>query len=411
MLDVFRRAGAIAGARWPALLTWFLLGWGLRFLAIRAAATLGAEEPLLGALVFPLAVLARLASYVAMFLAVRESLPAYTTIRATGSVLADGRAPGEERSATDVAAAVILPFFTFYAAWQLLRDDVATYSLLTLQRIDFFAEGDAKGPFEFGGGWAFLTVIGVAYLGRLAIRHFSTLPRWFGVLGAYLEAVWILLAVYSLSDLLPSLPRWIESRRVVVAAQEWRDRLFEQVEPLRVVWDVVATPVGWVFTDFIDLLVVPVGWLMIAGVVYGRALADPPKVENRLYAAAERRWQRVPSVVRQRAAEVGEDLRARWRPLLNSMRLIMRAGAVPMAVFVLAYTVVDVGREWLFMGISEVIGPHPLPWWQAFQEPIGFVVDLTIEPLLICLVAAAYDFCLERVGSATESTLQDDVIG
>lgn len=410
VLHVLRRALAIAAAQWPALLTWFLLGWGLRFVAIRAAATVGAYEPVLGLLVLPLAVLARLASYVAMFLAVRDSLPAYSRVRAEGGLYADGRSPGEERGIIDVASTVILPFFTFYAAWHLLRDDVVAYTFLTLGRIDWLAPGDHPGPFELGGGPAFLAAIGVAYCGRLALKHFrGSLPTWCGAVGAYLEAVWVFLAVSSIADLIPSIPQWLETRRVIVAARDWRDQVLEQVEPLRVLWHALEGPIAWLTSDFVYLLMVPAGWLTIAGVVYGRALADPPQVQHRIYVAAEQRWRRLPGVVRHRAAEVGEDFRSRWRPIANSVRLIMRAGAVPMAVFVLAYTVVDIAGDWLFMAISAALGPHPLPWWLAVEEPIGFAVDLMLEPLLICLVAAAYDFCIERVGHRA-LRLESDVL-
>ena len=96
---------------WPALLAWFLAGWTARLLILRFAGWVGNDLPLLGQLILPLAVIARLASYVAMFLVLRDALP--------NAGQSDAAAPRESflrRWGTAISAA-ILPFFVIYAAW------------------------------------------------------------------------------------------------------------------------------------------------------------------------------------------------------------------------------------------------------------------------------------------------------
>ena len=74
----------------------------------------------------------------------------------------------------------------------------------------------------------------------------------------------------------------------------------------------------------------------------------------------------MPGPIRNRAAEITADFRGRWRPLVNALRLIMRAGVQPMAVFVLAYTALEAASGWLFIAVKHLIGPQPIgkdfPW-------------------------------------------------
>jgi hypothetical protein len=394
---VLTRTLRLAATRWPPLLAWFLAGWILHFLAIRFAATVGAIDGFYGLLVLPVAVLARLGSYVAMLMVLRDALPAYSRIRERGSVTADGRAPGEERGPADLAAAAILPFFTFYAAWKFLRADVQEYAVNALARINWFDPANERHLFDIGDGPLVFGVIVAAYLLRLLIkRNRDKLPVWTSIVATYLEALWIFLTIYKLAALIPSVPSWVSSRQIMHTISDAKASFFAQFEPVRVVWEAVTSPLLWVTGHLSSVVLLPIAWLTIAGVVYGRALENPPP-QNKTYVAATNKWAAVPTPVRDRVGEITADFRGRWRPLLNAFRLILRAGLRPMAVFVLAYTALEAAQAWLFIAVKELIGPQPLSWWFGADEPIGFVVALVIEPLRICLLAAAYDFCLDQL--------------
>ena len=75
MLSIITRTARLAGAHWPALVAWFLAGWLARYLLIELAAVVGASALLGGLLIMPLAILARLISFVAMFLVLRPGMP------------------------------------------------------------------------------------------------------------------------------------------------------------------------------------------------------------------------------------------------------------------------------------------------------------------------------------------------
>ena len=63
--------------RWPELLAWYLAGWAARLMLIQFAGWAGSTNSLIGLSLLPLAVLARLASYIGMFLVLRSEMTRY----------------------------------------------------------------------------------------------------------------------------------------------------------------------------------------------------------------------------------------------------------------------------------------------------------------------------------------------
>ena len=86
-----------AARNWPALLAWFLAGWIARILLLQLAGWLGANQGVYGLLVLPLAVLARLASYVAMFLVLRAELPHFPETESRAARASSRAATGRVR--------------------------------------------------------------------------------------------------------------------------------------------------------------------------------------------------------------------------------------------------------------------------------------------------------------------------
>src|SRR6478735_2581941 len=116
MLDTLQTAGRILAGTWPRLLAWYLAGWLARYLIIELAGTIGVNSTLGAFLVLPLAALARLVSFIAMFLTMRDAMPNYSSL--TGA---------QRPQFMSSVLAAILPFFLFYAAWGFLKDDVVAY--------------------------------------------------------------------------------------------------------------------------------------------------------------------------------------------------------------------------------------------------------------------------------------------
>jgi hypothetical protein len=404
----------IAAARWPLILAWYLAGWLARYAAIEVAAFFGATSTVLGFLILPLAVLARLGSFIAIFLVVRGSMPAFTDMRGRGDtdVEVTGGAPVPRQRATDLFLVSIVPFFAFYAAWKFLQDDIDAYARAALAKIDFFTADDTSGSvtsLEFGP--ITVAIVVVAFVGRFVLKRYADkLPRWISLVSVYLEAVWVYFTVFFVSFATGDTIAWIQNRAVVHALIDFKDDALAAVA-----WIVDAAV--WLFTETSGIVLLPIAWLTLAGVVYGRALAAPkisyrPKI--RVYEKATERIAALPSGVSTRIKDVGLDLVERVSPITNALALIWRAGVVPMGIFVLAYTVLDVASEWLFRAAVLVIGPHDLgSWWMNVDDILSFAIVAVIEPLQLCLIAAAYDYCLRKLEERRDARLEvePEVVG
>ena len=119
------------------------------------------------------------------------------------------------------------------------------------------------------------------------------------------------------------------------------------------------------------------------------------------------RWASAPVALARRARPLFDDAIEIAKPLLLSARVVWRGGIVFLAVYVFAYALwVSVG-DWVLAGIYAAIGPHPYRWWMATDQPIGFLIDLLVEPVRISLLAVAFDFCLRRSPRAADAALDE----
>jgi hypothetical protein len=411
---ILTRTLRLVAARWPVLLAFFLAGWLARYLIIEVAGIVGATSALAGLLILPLAILARLGSYIAMFLVLRGDMPAFQSIEDAGDDAIDrtGR-PGVRQRVTDIFLVSILPFFAFYAAWQLLGEDIQAYAQKALGHVDFFAADSAAGAgsrvLELQlDAWS-IAVIVIAFTGRFLLKRYAErLPKWTNLVSVYLESVWVFLTLFLISTYTNSVQDWVSSR----AAMQWWESVqaaaFAVVAPLAWIWHAAE----WAIAEAGGLLLLPLAWLTLAGIVYGRALAKPSitiEPTHRYYTGVRQRVAALPKGVLRRARDVGEDLTDRWRPLANAVLLIWRAGVVPMGLFVLAYTVLDAAGSWLMLAGVRLIGPQELgAFWMNFDSLLVFAVNVLIEPLRLCLIAAAYDYCLRKLEERREVQAAED---
>ena len=417
MFSIITQTLRLVAARWPVLLAWYLAGWLGRYLLIEVAATFGATSALVGLLIMPLAVLARLASFIGMFLVLRSAMPSFSDLKERGLDDVDRTTETRGRASRvyDIFLVSILPFFAFYAAWQFLGQDTIAYAQSALSKINPFADDYEPGGavFDLRFDWVSATVIVLAFTGRYLIKkHQPKLPKWAPIIAVYLEAVWVYLTVFLISNSRAEVDNWIQSRAAVEWYENLRADLTAAVAPIGWAW----SGVEWVVAEAGGLLLLPLAWLALAGIVYGRALAAEPVVlrpRGRYYDSARSRYAALPSAVTRRFTDIGSDFLGRFKPLGNALVLIWRAGVVPMGVFVLAYTVLEAATDWGFLAGVQLIGAHDLQsWWMNIDKILGFGIDALIEPLRICLIAAGYDFCLrkleERREAAAVSPAPDD---
>jgi hypothetical protein len=407
MRSTIREVLRLAGRSWPMLLVWFLGGWIVRWVVIRIAAELGAIDSTLGLIVLPLAVLARLVSYIGMFLVLRQSMPTFTRL-ARGNV-ADGSAEEAALGFRDILLSSVLVFFALYSAMDLMRQDVLQYAGLAIESDNFFTYADSGNTvLSVTATPGSIAVAVVAFVGRFALKRLrSRLPRWTTIVTVYLEAVWVFIAVNVLSNLFSVVPDWIDQRQFVRSLDELRQTLIDSSLTLSLAWDGAS----WVWNSSSEIVFLALAWLLVAGVVYVRSLATS-LLELRRRARSRGAVLGVslssaPMVLAKRARPLFDDVIEIAKPLLLSARVIWRGGIVFLAVYVFAYALwVSVG-DWVLAGIYAAIGPHPYRWWMATDQPIGFLIDLLVEPVRISLLAVAFDFCLRSSPRAADAELDE----
>ncbi|WP_197281089.1 hypothetical protein [Microbacterium sp. No. 7] len=398
MIAIVSTAGRLLAAHWPAILAWFFAGVLANHLLLQLAGTVGAYSALGGALLLPLGILARVVSYVAMFLVVRDGM------RQLGLV-APYPPRGRERRQTFVRSllASILPFIAFYGASGLLRDDVNAYfqrvlqvrTQLLLQHGPDAEVGDAaNGWLELGPGTLALIVVAFG-IRWLLDRHRDRLPRWSVLLSVYLETLWVFLAATAVGDLVARVSAWVQTRQAMVWLDDVRSWLADLFTPVIWAWDGVL----WLAGQVGEVMLLPLAWLTIAGVVYGQAVAHAPvRVAHRSVAAAQARWAGVPGWLRTRLVDLWNDLTGRFQPIWRAIVLMWRAGPVLIGTYVLAFAVLRALEPVVGFGITRLIGPHDLQgFWMVNDQIILLAIPLVIEPLRIALVAGGYDAVIGRL--------------
>lgn len=415
MLSILTQTLRLVGRRWPQLMAWFLVGWLARTLLIELAAQVGATFSLGGYLILPLAILARLISFVAMFLVLRDDLP--NLRRAAADPLPSSR-PERRAAFLDAVFVSILPFFAFYYAWGLLRDDYREYAA---RAIDIYSTLRVEGDFFSTVRPSYteidtlhfdaltVSIIVIAFAGRWALKRWrGSIPRWTALVGVYLEAVWVFMSVLLISGLIGSVSDWVAGRQAMVWLADARAWLAGFSAPLAWIWDGIT----WVLGEVGGVVLQPLAWLAIAGVVYGRAIAARTVAlpAHERVDAVRRRYSSLPARLRRRLREVGDEITARFRPVWRAVLLIWHAGAIPMGLFVFGYTVVVALQGWLRWGVNTLIGPQSVTeFWFVYDPVVILVVVAVTEPVRIALVAAAYDHALAKLSPSEREKLEEPV--
>ncbi|MGX5681215.1 hypothetical protein [Schumannella luteola] len=363
MLQIVKGTVQLYARHLPALLAFFLAGWIANYLLIRFGGFVANIDPLYGYLVLPLAVLVRVASFVAMFLVLR---PGKNFVEALGSS--------------------ILPFLIVFATWGLIKTDWVAFASAQLEQRSL---DGTEPPLFVTVTPITVGVVVVAFVLRLLLKRSSErLPKWFGFIAAYLEAVWIFLAIDLIGQVTGWVIEWLDGRRLVAWVNDTLTAIGETVAPLKFLWE----GAGWLLGQAGVVIGLPLAWLTLAGIVY--AVTRPEDSPTRLAAAAEKRLKRFPPFIRARLADIGGDLAGRWLPISQAARLIWRSGPITMALFVLSYAVLSTIATWIQFGVNRLIGPHDLNFWMATDTGILLAISLLVEPIRISLIAATWSYCL-----------------
>jgi hypothetical protein len=388
MLASLARIPRILAMTWPALLAWYLVGQVVRSGIIALAAPIGPESPISAMLLVPIAVLARLVSYVGMFLVLRRAMTGYREI--SGGDVSFTSFRDAAREFMSVLTSSIGPFFTLYAIIGLLFEDLSAYARATMR---YSLGAEHPQPLNAGDSPIVLIVVVAAFTLRLVMRILGPkLPAWSNVFGIYLDATWVFLALATIQNLFGGALAWIQARQVVHwinDAQAWLVSVWEPIQ-------LAIEGIGWVVPVAAQVILLPMAWLLVAGIIYVRAIGNietgisVPKLPLRLVGAAPpdllRRWRHI---------IVGgwEDVAG---PVVLSGRMILRGRILDLALFVSAYGLLWAGSQWLARGVYTLIGPHDGSIWWDIDAVVAAGIGLITEPLRVVLLAAAFDFYLRR---------------
>ncbi|MFD6195565.1 hypothetical protein ACFWE3_02560 [Mycobacteriaceae bacterium NPDC060252] len=422
-VDLLRRTGFLWWRCWPRLIGIWLVGWLARYWLIKLAVYVGLHfGGYWGQLIMPLAVLARLVVYVLMFLVLRSEMNL------------DGDATdGEPRfqAFADIVLKSILPVFVLFAAWKLVLADYSAYAGELKFAVTYAMETGAAPDMSpeqteswlYASDWRIYLTIAVAFCARLVLTKFaSRLPGWTKVITAYFEALWVFLLANAAATRLFGSPEWISERRIIVWYNDVRSQALSHFGGFADVWHWITGTAGLV----VPAVLLSMTWLAIAGTVYatqrettwrgashaafGQGRGD--RVVTAVGEAGEvlrSRLRLLPHVVQTRGSEFFSSLLGIAEKLAGTIRLTLHAGPVVGCFFVLAFmgtVALDpngayfnpyITDGYLWRWVAELVGPHEWLWWASYRESIRIAIAALVDPLRICLVAAMYWHCLDKV--------------
>ncbi len=382
MSPALRTFGRVLAQHWPALIAWYLGGEALHRVLIELAGFVGGHTTLGGLLLLPLAVAARLVSYVAMYLTVRPSLP--------HSRRADAGGPREFASAT---LAAILPFFAFYTAWGLLDVDQIEFFRIASPIALADAQFDAAQVGDRGGliavGVLPVTVLVIALIARALFTRFADrLPRWTVVLAAYTEVLWTFMLFTLVARWWSGVLAWVADREVVGWLAQFGGWFSINLEPVAVVWEAAT----WLFGIIVAALLVPAAWLTVAGVIFGTTFDSTPSFT---------RWGG--GAFRGAAMGIARTLVMRLEGLWAAVTVIWRGGPLLFGAFALAYAAWGFAEQTGTRGALLLVGGHESGLWAGLLPIVTVAVAAIAEPLRVAIVATAYDEVIGRPGAGLDT--------
>jgi hypothetical protein len=411
----------------PQLVALYLLGYLGRRGAIELAAYVGWDNDVWASLIMPFAGLARLGSYVAMFLVLRPALPALAAL------------PRRSARSVDVFANIIVPFFAIYLAWKLFAEDWLDFETAALDyRVDRAVVNAVAGgpaselhPEQLPVSTATWVIIATALVARYVLGRFKEgLPGWVIAVRVYVDALWVFLVLSFAANqgvsFILNPAGWIGERRIIVWANKVRADMFSYFTPLEVLWNAVVAVVKTAFGG----ATIPLLWLAVAGIVYGVTMPDWRQAARRIAGhhadrvfdrATERRkrfsergW-RVDRTVSDKLLGWARGKLGDYSTIVDSARLILHGGLLAIVLYIFGYLGLawldmagafyhpEVGIGNLFRFTAWLIGPQPITFWDGFSDTIALISHMIIEPLRVCLIASTVAYCLEQVRTKDEA--------
>lgn len=405
------RTFRLFGRFWLALIFWYLLGRGLHDGLLEVAAHVNRVNSVIAYSIVATAILCSLVAFVFMFQTIQPGLPTIWSLRKRDAQLDPTIKSPERRGAREQLRAVglaLLPFLLVYSARNLFEDDLRSVAYRTWE-IDFLGDAPERAEFTFYfAGAAVVAYILVKICEFITRRTRNPVTALLAAVG---EANWIFFALFGLQTL------WGAAQLRISSTLAWhnfsglRDLIGDigPVLPIRfhnVFSGLFSFDLGW-FAMFSEPLgngiLLPIYWLAIAGVCYGREMEDVKGlVDSRRFARFTGRWDQAPAFVKRYSrAFPTPGMREKYYPPFHAIRLLLSAGVPAILFFCVCYSAIELGGAVLQQSITTVIGPHSAAlFWDEVQPVLGVAVDAVTESVRICLLAVTFDLAMSKFTTA-----------
>lgn len=397
--------GGLLGRFWPQLLLIGSVGYVVHDLLLMAAVRLGHHNALGGMLVLSLVVLTKLLVIVLMFVVLHPGMPAVSALRESARA-PEEKGPIRRDRVFSLAAATVLPFFAYYAAWGFLGDTVREYSRLVFDEMRY---GNTFNAFDLTHSSGFAISIAVCWIIRWFAKRMNARggsPYW-RLLVVAADASWIFIGLYAIGVWKADFIKWIGSEALLqklgailptLAAPAYAADRFvpAELKPVDFYEQVQAL-------FFYTLL--PLIWLVMAAIINGYEVA-PAKAAVPADDRIHRKW------LRDFVKHFIGGYRSRYQPVWTCLRLTLSAGLPTLLTFVVAYRSINWLGGWLWLAATRWIGAHDLESWRVIADVldvfIGSPSDLDggilLDAVRICLLAAVLEYAVASQRPAPGAT-------
>jgi hypothetical protein len=394
-------------ACWPQLALICCVGLIAHDLLLQGAVAVGLRFPLGGMVVLSFVVLAKLATFVLMFVALRPQMPALASLRKGTKEAAE---QPEREPVLAITAAAILPFFAYYAAWGFLGDTIREYSRMAFSEEAFGSGADIFAILQSGG---VVFAIAICWLIRFVVKRLNARashPYW-RLLIVATDATWVFIGLYALSVWKDQFIRWLGAGTIL---QQLSLSVLNPVSSAFAAEQFVPVefrplPIGDQLQNLFFYALLPMVWLVMAAIINGYELsapAAPPPQPSR--ATTLGKW------LKDFAAHFLGGYRSRYWPVWACLKLTLGTGLATLFTFIIAYQAISWSGAWIWYGLTRSIGAHDLGTWQVFADVISLFFGspseldggILLDPIRIALLAAVLETAVASAGRTRSSTVQ-----
>lgn len=386
----------LAGRYAVPLIAWYAFGQAARYGIIELGSSIvhGDHQQVrsaLGLILLTVLALLTIAVPIAMLHSVRRGL---ATLR------------GDTTTFTTALARAMFPFVVIYFSWGFLVSDARVFERADLlKHISEMYKGPGstagQGLLQIGLPVALAIAVGCyfirAYFEYLANRRDR---RSFPLLAAYFEAAFNIFGLFSVFDLVSNASGWVGDRSVWVSASNAIDSLPG--------WGTFWTQAGDLWGVGKDAVILPLLWLTVAALVYGRQTSDEAEIaKGTRMSGLYRRLEEMSPFKRWLVDHVYTGRREQWAPIIGAARLALTAGTAAVGMLCFCYVGIDAATQLGWRGAVELIGPqNPPSRWGPMLVPLDFARDMVKTVLQMCLLAATFDLAVrhERARAAERGT-------